>query len=67
MQKLHIHHIIDLSVGPFDLLVELWPRTALFKVQRDYPDELVVDVWRLRVMFTFHRKKANTHQMTTTT
>ena len=64
MQKLRVHHIIDFRVGPFDLLVELWSRTAPFKVHRGHPDEILVDVWRVRMMFTFHRKKANTRQMT---
>lgn len=64
MQKLRTHHILDLRAGPFDMLVELWPRTAPFKVHRGHPEEILVDVWRLRVMFTFQRKKACARQMT---
>ena len=68
MKKLHSPLIIiDFRVGPFDLLVELWSHKTPFKMQREHPDCLVVDVWRLCAMFTFHRKNAHTDQMTQAT
>lgn len=50
------HHILDFRVGPFDLLILLWPLSTPFKVERYRSDEVIVDFWRLQIMVTNHRK-----------
>ena len=48
--------LLDFRVGPLDLLILLWPRTSPFKMERYRSDEVIVDFWRLQIMFTNHRK-----------
>lgn len=48
--------VFDFCVGPFDLLVEREARSVPFKVTREGPGEVFVDVGRYALTFTNHRR-----------
>lgn len=50
--------LFNLRLGRFDILAEQWTAKVPFKVTREAPGEVIVDVARLRVIFTNFRRTA---------
>jgi hypothetical protein len=50
--------IFDLRLVRFDILAERWPSKAPFKVTHERAGEVLVDVFRFRLMLTNHRRLA---------
>ncbi len=48
--------VFDFCVGPFDLLIERETRSVPFKVTREGPGEVFLDVGRYALTFTNHRR-----------